>query len=158
MYEVKLSLVNAKLADLGIKIVADTAPAPGPTPPGPTPPPKPPPADGIIDCSYKDILHHYNPVSLAEQRPPNGWGVSMIFCVGDKYESVTFNGTPFRCLDRDDEGREWWSNIDYRTQQPTHMAGTVLAKNKNGKTYRFTIPAGGKSYMDYKGKCFGKKR
>lgn len=153
MHEVKLSKVNEVLAEFDIKVVVDGA---SPVPPKPDDPPKPPP-DGIIDCSYKDIIHHYNPHSLIDSKYPRGKGVSFIFCFGDKYESVTFNGVKFRCQDENDEGREWWTNIDFRKQQPVAISGTVLAKHRNGKTYRFSIPAGGKDYLAYKGKCFGKK-
>lgn len=153
MHEVKLSKVNEALKQFDIKIVVDeVAPAPKPEPK-----PEPTPEPGIIDCDYKDIIHHYNPESLKEAAYPHGRGVSIIFCRGDSYESVTFNGVAFRCQNRNDEGREWWTNIDFKKQQSVNMHGTVLAKNKNGKTYRFTIPAGGKDYTDYKGKCFGKR-
>ena len=133
-------------------------PKPVPTPsPTPVPTPEPPQEDGIIDCHYKDIIHHYNPRSLEDKSYPKGRGVSIIFCVRDKYESVIFDGQKFRCQNDNDEGREWWTNIDFKGQQPVNMSGVVLAKNKNGKTYRFTIPAGGKSYLDYKGNCFGRR-
>ena len=155
MHEIKLSKVNKVLAEFDVKVIVDgTEPAPNPPPDDP---PKPPPADGIIDCKYQDIVHHYNPHSLIDAAYPKGKGVSFIFCFGDKYESVVFNGVKFRCQNENDQGREWWTNIDFKKQQPVAMSGTVLAKHKNGKTYRFTIPAGGKDYLAYRGKCFGKK-
>jgi len=157
MHEIKLSQVNKELAKFDIKILCDENPG-VPTPPNPVPvPPVTPPASGILDVSYKDIIHHYNPHSLIDAAYPKGKGVSIIFCVGDKYESVVFNGTPFRLQNGNDEGREWWTNIDFKGQKSVAMSGVVLAKSRNGKTYRFTIPAGGSSYLNYKGNCFGRK-
>lgn len=150
MHEIKLSTVNEVLKQFDIKIVIDkTAPAPEP---------EPNPESDIIYCAYGDIIHHYNPESLKDVNHPNGRGVSIIFCVGDKYEWVKFNDQEFHCLNRNDEGREWWSNIDYQKQRPVHMYGIVLAKKKGGKVYRFTIPDRGKDFEDYKGKCFGRKK
>jgi len=126
------------------------------TKPDTTPPPVvTPPADGIIDTTWQERLHHYNPKSLVDSAHPNGQGVALLFCRNERYESVTFNGTAFR-LQNIDEGRDWWTNVDFKGSKPTNMSGTVIAKHKNGKTYRFNIPAGGKSYLDYKGDCFGK--
>lgn len=132
-------------------------PEPVPTPkPEPIPEPKPP-VDGIIDCHYKDIIHHYNPKSFEDSAHPGGQGVSILFCVRDHYSAVSFNGEPMRLHNNNDEGRDAWTTVDFRTKKPTFVSGTVVAQHKNGKKYRFSIPAGGKSYLDYKGNCFGKR-
>lgn len=155
MHEIKLSQVNKELAKFDIKIICDDSQN-IPVPPI-VPPVTPPADDGVIDVHYKDIIHHYNPHSLIDAAYPKGKGVSIIFCKGDKYESVVFDGYKFRCQNDNDEGREWWTNIDFRGQKPVAMSGVVLAKSRSGKAYRFTIPPGGSSYLNYKGNCFGKK-
>lgn len=132
----------------------------------PTPPPvTPPPADtGYTDVDYRDIVHHWNPMSFAEGAyKATGRCMTVLFCVRDKYKSVTFtdaqNGsvTEFHLHNGNDEGREAWSSVDWTKKMPTHRTGTVVAVAKDGTKYRFKIPAGGKTYMDYKGYCFGKR-
>jgi len=128
------------------------------TPPDPPKPPTPPPDnDKIKVVEWREMIHHYNPRSLIDSGYPRGKGVSLITCVGDSWKSCTFEGQEFRCQNRNDEGREWWTNIDFRGQKPVDMHGWVIVERMNGQKVKFNIPDLGHSYTDYKGKCFGKK-
>lgn len=134
-------------------------PSPAPEPaPSPAPPPIPPAPDPkIVQTTWEKIIHHYNPKSFAEGAyAQTGQGVSIIFCVGDHYDSVIFDNENLRCHNRNDEGRDVWTNVNFIKKQRTFVSGEVFAVKK-GVTYKFTIPPGGRSYLDYKGNCFGKR-
>lgn len=160
--ESKKNMVVIAPASFKDKTAYVSYPSGGSPTPAPEPAPAPTPVDGTVEVNYKDIIHHFNPMSFEDKNYPKGRGMTILFCVGDKYDAVSFiddvtGEDKWHNHNRNDEGREAWTNVDWKGKDPTFRSGTVIAKSRNGKTYSFRIPGGGKSYLDYKGKCFGKR-
>lgn len=136
-----------------VKPIPPDKPVPKPTPkPSPTPAPQPTPAPEGTNTTWQKMIDHYNPESF------DSMGVSITFCAGAKYKSVTINGMKMRLHAENDEGRELWTTVDWKGKKPTNVRGLVVAVGKDGKEYRFNLdlPAHKRHWSDWKGDCFRK--